>query len=484
MKVLIVNPPREDGIAMIKEGRCMQRRDAWGYVMAPVTMVTMAGLIRERRPDIEVQVLDAVVACEDFNDALDLSAAHEADLILINTTTPTIDHDMLFATGLAARRPRGASGDASPRIAAFGIHVSVLPEQLLRQWPALDLCLIGEPEFTALELSEALADGGPLDRVPGLAWLDDGALQRTPPRPFLEDLDELPIADWSFVDLDHYRMPFDGQRFVLLNTNRGCPYRCSFCNAHVYYGRKPRQRSVPHIMAEIRQDLERFGVREIMIWAEEFILDQALVIALAEAIIDSGLDVRWVCNARVDGVSLEVLTRIKEAGCWNIAYGIESGVQEILDASEKRIRLPDTRQAVTWAKDAGLMVTGHVILGLPGETRETMAATHAFVVTLDLDYVQYYCAMPYPGTPFYEQALAAGWIQSHEWTRYEHNDCVVDYPQLSGEAIKRARTTYFLAYYLNPRILRRLARTHLDSPSHAWHFARTIKDFLAWVAKR
>ena len=457
----------------------MQRKGAWGYTMPPVTMVTMASLIQAKHPEFQVAVLDAAATNMSYREALEAVARNHPDLVVVNTSTPTIDDDLHFIGQLAAKH----SGKG-PTIAAFGIHVSVLYEELLRSQSGLNLAILGEPEWTALELAEALDTQQPLANVPGLAWLEGEELVRSPQRPFLEDLDQLPIADWSFVSLDPYRLPFDGQRFLLLNTNRGCPYHCSFCNAHVFYGRRQRRRSVAHIMDEIRQDVERFGVRNLMFWAEEFVLDKAFVLALSQAIIDSDLDISWVCNSRVDGVSPEVLEKIHEAGCWNIAYGIESGAQSILDRSNKGISLDVTRKAVTWTKQAGLKVTGHVILGLPGESRSTMEETHRFVQSLELDYVQYYCAMPYPGSSFYEQALDAGWVQSHDWHRYEHNDCVVDYPQLAGKEIRSARTRYFLAFYFQPTILWKLARENLDSVSHAWHFARTLVDFGRWILFR
>lgn len=453
----------------------MQRKEAWGYVMPPLTMVTLATMLRDGGWD--VQVLDATVSAGGTDESLAEVHRFSPDVVVINTSTPTIEDDLEFT-----REVKSHFRDQVTTV-AHGIHISVLYETVLRAEKGLDYCVIGEPESTVFELVEALDDGRSVKDVRGLACLDGMDVTTTGPRPFLTDLDILPIPDWSFVDLDQYRLPFDGERFLLVQTNRGCPYRCTFCNAYAYYGRKPRKRSIPHIMKELKQDVEYSGIRNFMIWAEEFILDREFVCALSDALVSESLVIRWVCNSRVDAVDRQVLERIHSAGCWNIAFGIESGVQSILDRANKGITLAQTENAVELAREVGLKVTGHVMLGLPGDTEETMAETHRFVKKLRLDYVQYYCAMPYPGTVLYDEALEQGWLNTEEWRQWEHNYSVLDYPDLKAKDVMHARTAYSLAYYLDPTVLSSVIRTHLRNPAHVLHFARTAKDFLSWIMK-
>jgi radical SAM superfamily enzyme YgiQ (UPF0313 family) len=476
MKATIVNPPNAARIVMVKEGRCMQRKEAWGYVMAPVTMVTMATMLRDAGH--RVSVLDAVVDANDFEAALGVVAGEKPDLAFVNTSTPTIEDDLRFAEELKKRM------NGRVATAAYGIHPTVMHEDVLRRRPLLDFCVIGEPEVTALELANALAEGADAARVPGLAWSGaDGVIMKSAPRPFTDDLDSLPVPDWSFVNTLNYTLPFGGPPFLLVNTNRGCPYRCVFCNAYAYYGRRPRRRSPAHIMKELRRGVERFGVRDFMIWAEEFILDRGFVAELCDEIIAECLDIRWVCNSRVDAVDPHVLRKMRAAGCWNIAFGIESGVQEILDGAKKGITLMQTRAAVAMAGEAGLKVTGHVILGLPGETRETMAATKRFVEKLRLDYVQYYCAMPYPGTDLHRMALSEGWLNTADWRRFEHNYSVMDLPGLPARRVMEARRRFFMAYYLQPGVAAAVIREHLRGAGGIPGFISTVKDFLAWILK-
>lgn len=452
----------------------MQRREAWGYVMAPVTMVTMATLLREQGH--EVRVMDCPAQDQPLPAALEEAAAFGPGLVLVNTSTPSIDDDLFAVEQLRARL------GASIRIALFGIHPSARHQELLAAGRGVDCCLVGEPEHTARDLAAALAAGGAVAGVDGLAFLDEAGRPATSrPRAPIADLDALPIPDWSLVDPGDYRLPLNGERFLLVNTNRGCPFQCTFCNAHVYYGRAPRRRSVAHVLRELRSNVERFGVRNFMFWAEEFILEKGFVLELCAAIEAAGLELRWVCNSRVDAVDAEVLAAIRRAGCWNIAYGIESGRQEILDGIGKRTTLAMVERAVRLAREAGLQVTGHVILGFPGDTRESLRATERFVASLDLDFVQYYCAIPYPGTRLYDEAVAHGWLTSDDWRRWEHNQSVLDYPHLRGAEVVRARRGALRRHYLAPRRALRILSNHVRRPADALATLSRLPGFLRWM---
>jgi len=371
MNVSIVNPPNAAHIVMVKEGRCMQRREAWGYVMAPVTMVTMATLLRDGGH--AVSVIDAAADEADIEAVLERVTGSAPDLVLINSSTPTIDDDLRFA-GILKRRTAGRAVTA-----LFGIHPTVMHADLLQREPGLDFCVVGEPELTARKLADALEAGGDGTAVPGLAWLDGSEVRRSPPRPFIADLDSLPIPDWSFVD--PARIPAAVRRPAVSAGEHepGLPVPLRLLQrARLLRPQAPAPQRRPHHAraAPGRRALRRAGLHDL---AEEFILDKEFVVALADAIIRDRLPIRWVCNSRTDAPDRRVLKKIRDAGCWNIAYGIESGVQSILDRTRKGIMLAQTREAVASAREAGLKVTGHVILGLPGETDGTMAETHRFV---------------------------------------------------------------------------------------------------------
>lgn len=474
MRLLFLNPPRLDDTVMVKEGRCMQRKGAWGYVMAPVTMVTMATMARLDGHD--ATVMDCPAEGTTFAAMLAAAARLSPDIVFVNTSTPSIADDLAAAAAVKGRCP------TRPAVALYGIHPTCHFSDLLAPGTGVDCCVLGEPELTVRELTAAVARGDGLEGVAGIAYRAlDGRPITTLPRPPIADLDSLPIPDWSFVDTGNYRLPHTDERFLLVNTNRGCPHRCTFCNAHAYYGRTPRRRSVDHVLRELSRDVESFGVHDFLFWAEEFTLDRTFVLELCEAITGSGLRIRWVCNSRVDAVTPELLAAVKRAGCWNIAFGIESGDQQVLDRTHKRITLEQVRSAVSMARAAGLQVTGHVIVGLPQDTRQTIASTGRFVDSLDLDFVQFYCAMPYPGTELHREARTHGWLSSTDWRRWEHNQSVLDYPQLRATETMRLRRRLMLRWYFTPRRVLKTLRNHVRRPADAWALASRLPGFVRWM---
>jgi len=473
MNILLLNPPRRDKVVMVKEGRCMQREGAWSYVMSPVTMVTMATMLKNEGHNL--RVIDAGVDVNDFEQLLLEVQKIQPEIIIINTSTTTIEDDMYTSKFLKENYK------SDIKTIFFGIHVSVLYESVLTSNNLIDFCIIGEPEMTIKELVKSLSTNSDYTAIKGLAYLSNNNIVKTEDRPMMPDLDVLPLPDWSFINTDNYRMPFTNDKFLLVNTNRGCPYRCKFCNAYVYYGRVHRHHSVSYIIEELKQNVEKFGVRNFMIWAEEFILDKKFVKELSQAIIDEKLNIKWVCNSRVDAVDEEVLTAVHEAGCWNIAYGIESGVQKILDSINKETTLEAIKNAVKIGKKVGLNVTGHVIIGFPEDTLETMATTEKFINSLPLDFVQYYCAMPYPGTELYDKAKKEGWINTTDWSKWEHNYSVLDYPHLKAKDIMKTRTKFFRNYYLKPKTVIKTIKNHVKSPKNALTFLKNVGEFLKWI---
>lgn len=474
MNCLFLNPPRRDTTVMVKEGRCMQRKGAWGYIMSPLSMVVMATLLRDHGHT--VGVIDCPAVEDTFSAMLAEVARISPDLVFINTATPTI-YDDIFAAGCIKQQ-----STHPVKTVLFGIHPSCRYTDLLLPENGVDFCIIGEPEYTARDLAAALRDGDGTKLVAGLAFLDDkGELVVTGPRTPISNLDELPVPDWSLIDTGNYRLPLNNRRFLLANTNRGCPYRCTFCNAYAYYGRVPRRRSVQHIMKELHNNVEKFGVTDFMFWAEEFILDKAFVLELCREITGAGLKIRWVCNSRVDAADEETMNAISSAGCWNIAFGIESGDQDILTRINKQTTLEQIRFAVTAAKHAGLQVTGHVIIGLPGDSRTTISNTEKFINSLELDFVQYYCAMPYPGTQLYDEAVSRGWVTTTDWHRWEHNFSILDYEHLKSAEIMKLRRKLMLRWYLTPKRLLNILKNNIGQSSDLFALIARTWGFLRWM---
>ena len=180
---------------------------------------------------------------------------------------------------------------------------------------------------------------------------------------------------------------------------------------------------------------------------------------ICEGIIDKKLDVKWMCNGRVDKVDAEMLQMMSKSGCIGISYGVESGVQEILDNVEKDITLDQIVNAFKWTHAAGIETLAHVIFGLPGETKETVEETTKFIIKLNPDYAQFYCAIPFPGTRYHDMATEKGWLNATEWEQFELNQSIVSTDAMSADELKEAKVRAYKRFYLRPRyMLKRLGK--------------------------
>jgi anaerobic magnesium-protoporphyrin IX monomethyl ester cyclase len=190
--------------------------------------------------------------------------------------------------------------------------------------------------------------------------------------------------------------------------------------------------------------------------------------------------VSWVCNSRVDTVSPQLLRAIKRAGCWMIGYGIESGNQGVLDSVKKGTTLADAVSAVRMAHEVGLEVTGHCILGFPGESVKTMQETIDFAKFLRLDYAQFYCAVAFPGSVMYKQAVKSGWLDTDDWRYFEQNFSVISTNGLKSADIMAARDKAYKEFYRQPYLFWNVIKK-VNGPGDVANFARMFRDFLAWV---
>lgn len=449
----------------------MQKEGVWTTTWPPISLTESAAVLRQRGH--EVRINDCSVEGVDTGKLQDILRDFAPDLVVMNSTTPSINFDMTIPPLVKQVLP-------VTKVAAFGIHVGTLPEESFALTEALDYIVRGEPELTIADLADKLAKGEDAAGVPGLFSRQNGTVVHGEDRGFLKDLDELPYPAWDLIDLDNYRLPFSGLHFLMVTTARGCPYKCTYCVAQSYYGKKIRMRKVPKIVDELEYLGETFGVKDFFFWSESFTIIKAAIKDLCREIIRRDLDIRWVCNSRVDNVDLELLELMKEAGCWMISYGIESGDQAILDGIKKDITIERIRESIQLTRRVGFQIAGHFVLGLPGETLQTLRKTYKFACSLDLDYAQFYCASPWPGSEFYKQAKAENWLATDNWEHYEQDRSVTNYPGLSAEEITRFRNRAFRRFYVRPKIMWRTL-TRMKSPEEFMNFLRMLRAFLTWI---
>jgi len=479
--ILLVNPPAPDRGIWIRSQHRVGRRSREGMIWPQVSLAQMAALF----PDYRVDIVDAIPYRMSWEEFERLLWQKRPRYYVTQVTGPTLQNDMY---GVFLAKSLGAW------TIAFGTHVTPMPLGTMEPYPALDFVLRGEPELTLVELVGTLEgrgverwqklfqDSDPewfqvassklrpepvegfqvlgsnlkpetrnLEHIKGLAWRKNGEIVINPDRPFIRDLDDLPLPRHELLPLDQYRAPLVRGPYSFVVTSRGCPAACRFCIKHVSYGQSVRFRSPENVMEELWL-LDRLGVHSVNMYADLFTVSREQVMGLCQLILEEGLPVRWTCNSRVDFVDEEMLQLMGRAGCWMIAWGIESGSQEVLRRAHKGIAVEQVERALRWARAAGIKNWGYFIIGLPGETEETIQQTIAFSKKLPLDLALFHIAAPHPGTPFFFEVVENGWFRPG--TRWEQVDMdretVLDYPGLPAERLLYWQKRAFREWALRP----------------------------------
>ena len=453
---------------MVREGRCMQRAGAWTAVWAPVSMALAAGVLE--KDGHKVLLTDCIVERVDSRSLYSKVKDFEPDLVALNVATPSIEGDLENARLIKKAAP-------SAKVGAFGIHVTALPEESLQMGRDIDFVVRGEPETTIKEVVDA--DLSP-DGVAGLSRRNGEEIVHEIDRPPVEKLDSLPFPAWHLVDVKRYIMPFTDRKFLLIATGRGCPHNCTFCADTTFYGKSLRLREPEAVAEEMQWVGRKFGIRDFLFWSESFTLKRRFAVDVCQAILEKNLDVNWVANSRVDNVDPELLALMKKAGCWVIGYGAEAGTDKALKMMQKNISVDQIREAVHWTADAGIGAVAHSVVGYPGETEEDVLETIALLKSLPLDFAQFYCAVPFPGSKLYEEALRKGYINTDDWSKFEQNRSIMDTPWLSAEKVMELRRKAFRDFYLRPRAFLSAAK-YISGPRVAWRMMKMLFDFRDWI---
>lgn len=439
MKVLIINPPAYEGTKFVREGRCEQRLSSFQYVMVPISLPSIAGLLRAKGHTLKI--IDTTVESISTYELVERIKEFKPGLIICNLATATFTGDIEFCSWLKQQ--------TKSHITAIGTHVTSLPQESL-EVSELDSVIKGEPEKSALDLANALESGSDLSGVKGISYKKGKEIIHNENQPFIEDLDSLPFPARDLIHNERYVMPFSNRPYTLLVASRGCTHHCIYCTARQYYGQHLRMRSAANVVDEAEEIINKFGIKDITMWSDTFTLNRDFVVAVCNEIIKRGLKFNWMANSRVDRVDYEMLKLMKKSGCTILSFGVETGVQEILNNIRKGTTTEQAQEVFKWTRELGIETIAHVVLGLPGENKETVKKTIKFIKKINPDFAQFYCAIPFPGTEYYDLAKSKGWITTQDWTKYEINQPIVSTPQLSEEQLRKAKDKAFLAFYLRP----------------------------------
>jgi len=406
-----------------------------------------------------------------------IEIAKDYEFLVLFTSTPGFPGDIGLAKAIKA-------GNPGIKIAFVGPHVSVLPEKSLRDCPSIDFIARKEFDYAVVDF----AKGKPLEDILGISYLKDGKVVHNPDAPQIQDLDALPhVTDVYKRDLDvtRYNVPFLLNPYVSLYTTRGCPAQCTFCLwPQTLSGHPWRKRSTDDVAAEMSKVKQYWPeVKEFFFDDDTFNIQKARTIELCAKLKPLGLT--WSCTSRVT-TDYETLKAMKEAGCRLLIVGYESGDQQILKNIKKGATVERARQFTKDCHKLGLVIHGDFIMGLPGETHETINNTIAFAKELDVETIQVSVAHAYPGTELYDYAVKNGFMVGDNKMVDEggHQLAHIQYPGLPADDILSAVHRFYDEYYFRPKAVFRILRKAAFDSNDRKRLYKEAKTFLKLRSQR
>ena len=389
------------------------------------------------------------------------------DLIGIYSSTPII----FYAFSLA----KICKENFSVPIVFGGPHPSSFPEDTIKN-DFVDFVVRGEGEFVMADLADTLSENLPLEQVRGLSFKKENKIINNSPQAYIENLDDLPLPSHNLLPVAKYS-PYSyldrGGKWFTMLTTRGCPFRCIFCNSGSIFGKRYRTRTPQNMVKEVEILNKNYDIKNILFVDDTFTLSKESTLEFCRLLREKKLDISWSCETRVHLVDDELLKEMKRAGCFGIAFGIESGSQKMLDNLKKGITLEQSEYAVKAAKKAGIEVRTFWVFGAPNETRDTVLESIKFAKKLNPDIAHFNVMTPYPDTEIYKMAVNEG-VFDADWSKYfsigEHP--VYETKDLSKDELAKLLKYAHREFYFRPSyILRALSRVR-----NLRHFIRLLKS--------
>lgn len=438
MKVFLGNAPWRSGDRVgIRAGsrwpfttKCEEKVP--GYLPFPFFLAYATAVLEEN--DVDVNLVDGIAEGYDEEEFIGKIEKFKPDLVLLETSTPTIYVDLEIAKKIKER--------FGCEIALAGPHASVMYSDIMKE-DFVDYTLVGEYEYTLLDLVKHMEKGDDLREVKGLVYRENGERRINERRPPIENLDELPLPARHFLPMYSYNDEFAGM--LKPNTqiwaSRGCPFGCIFCLwPKVMYGsRKHRARDPIKVVDEMEWLIDKYKFKSIFFDDDTFNIGKKRVIALAKEIKERGIDIPWSIMASAQTMDKEMLEAMKKAGLVSLKYGVESGDQEIINRAKKGLDLNKLRDVVKTTKEMGIKTHLTFMFGLPGETWDTVRKTINFALELDPDSIQFSICTPFPGTEYFEWADKNGLLLTKDWRMYDGaRSAVIKTESMSNDDLEEA----------------------------------------------
>ena len=411
MRIALINPPSPDGQIYIRDVNRSGRLSREGTIWPQTSLAMIAAVLAPH----DVKIWDCIATRTNYGTLFKELQAFAPDWVVIESVSATIMHDMIVAH--YAKYLKAKTVLISP-------HGEALADETRARFPTLDHLVHydkhEEPEYEIRRLITGV------DRGPD------------------ETFATLPPARQDLLPLSRYHLPLIGRGYTFVLTSRGCPWRCIYCRQTVTWQSRVRYRPVQAIVDEIK----RYRLTNIAFHADTATVNRKQMLDLCGEFMNLPWRIRWICNSRVDTVDLELLQAMKSAGCWMVCYGVESGNDTVLKMNKKEATVAQAEQAVRWAKQAGLKVWTYMMLGMYGDTKETMDETINLACRLEGDICNFALAAPYPGTEWGRVAQAQGWLSDTRWEAYDQNvSAIVDQPDCSHHDVLKAQKQAYRRWY-------------------------------------
>lgn len=427
------------------------------FGMMPSIQLLYVAAVLEQIPDIELEYYD-MPAMELDEEALAARLkAFQPEMVCLSIFTSHYHNARSWARFCKNILP-------NVEVLIGGIHTSIYPTETFEYCPEFDYACVGEAEMLLPEFFRRLANKEPFDGLLGLVWRAGSEIKYEGPAALNLDLDSAPFPARHLVPNHKYFNFISTRRnYTIVNTSRGCPFRCIFCEAA---GQKWRARSAANIVAEFSECYEKYGIREFDIFDSSFTISKPRVLEMCRLLVENGLaeKIIWNVRSRVDTIDEELLDALKKAGCYRIFYGIESANPDVLRNLRKGISLDRVKQIIKYTDKIGISAFGYFLVGAPGDTRASIQETIALAKELPLDFAIFNSLTPFPKTELYEKYYLP-FTQHDFWADYiarpEPTKEFVGRPwiDIPDEELRLLAHKAMNSYYFRPRQLWRALKS-------------------------
>ena len=473
-RTLLINPPLINGIAFTRQGRCQEREEVLGTTKPPYTLALAATLLRSA--GCEIRLIDATaerLSIEAVIERLD-GEGFAPTLIIFPSTTPTLDADVAEIGRL--------KGHYRAPMFCFGPHASTAAAASMARAPQVDGMFVGEPEDGLVQLATLPS----LDRLAEIATLTwrtpTGSVVPHRAHGTFAAFMQMPFPSWDLLTLGRYTLPLVDKPYVIVETSRGCPYTCDFCVAPLHQGHKFRERSAKALVDEMERSYRELGIEFFYLWGDTVTLNVKSFSAFCDELIARKLPIQWFGNARADNLTDPAFVhRLKRAGCWMLALGIETESDDVRKNMVKRLERQKIQTAFRNMREAGVKSFAFFIFGYPGESLKTMEHTVEYAIELDPDFANFYPAVPYPGTALFDKVTREGLLPAgaaDDWSRMEYSYYLLEGNGLDERtvmrAIHRAKRRFFLRPGYLARHLEDVVRLAMTKQGIVWNAGKRM----------